>query len=122
MAQTRTVRQRVARGVAYLDKTQPGWFKKINLKNFEISNTCQCIIGQVFKRHKPTDTNGWDSPFSTGVKRLALTEHQLTIYGFDRDCDCDGYDDYEVLQKYWLLALEEKLRANKTAKPKTTSK
>lgn len=37
----------VAAGAAYLDDTNPGWWRRINLDRLDLSSTCRCILGQL---------------------------------------------------------------------------
>lgn len=39
---------RVRRGAKLLDKARPGWEKDINLQKLQLSNTAQCMLGQLY--------------------------------------------------------------------------
>jgi len=39
-------RQRAARGAAYLDTIEPGWYRHIDLKRLELSDGAACVLGQ----------------------------------------------------------------------------
>lgn len=37
----------VAAGAAWLDENEPGWEGRIDLAKLDLSNGCQCVLGQV---------------------------------------------------------------------------
>lgn len=43
-------RAQVDRGVALLDREQPGWRDDVDPTKLDMSSTCGCILGQVFDR------------------------------------------------------------------------
>lgn len=55
------VQERVARGVALLDKKVPGWVDRINLATLDVGLSDRCILGQVF------------GGYSLGLSKLQLT-------------------------------------------------
>lgn len=40
--------ERVAKGAALLDDSQPGWADRIDLETFDILDPCGCTLGQLF--------------------------------------------------------------------------
>ena len=38
----------VARGVALLDERLPGWDEEIDVDNLKLSDSCGCVLGQLF--------------------------------------------------------------------------
>jgi hypothetical protein len=43
-----TVDERVARGMALLDKRNPGWRTRINLRTLNVETCDNCVLGQVY--------------------------------------------------------------------------
>lgn len=41
-----TVTERVVAGAKFLDEHMPGWEKRVNLDELEMSSECLCILGQ----------------------------------------------------------------------------
>lgn len=41
-------RERVQRGAAFLDRVDPGWYRKIQPSSLKLYNNDMCILGQVF--------------------------------------------------------------------------
>lgn len=48
---------RATRGAQMLDRIEPGWQNKINLREFSISSTRRCVVAQVFGVHD--DDSAW---------------------------------------------------------------
>lgn len=42
------LQERVRRGIALLDRECPEWRDKIRIERLDLSNSCQCILGQVY--------------------------------------------------------------------------
>jgi hypothetical protein len=55
-----TIVERVAAGVALLDRTTPGWDTKISLADLRIESPCDCVCGQVFGNYdlRPEESQG----------------------------------------------------------------
>ena len=51
------------RGFKFLDKNNPGWEKEINLRELNMKNCCNCILGQLY-----------DGNYYTGVEILGLKD------------------------------------------------
>lgn len=43
-----TIEQRVAAGAEWLDKNRPTWILVIDLDILDISDSCRCVLGQVY--------------------------------------------------------------------------
>lgn len=52
-----SVRNRVTRGAALLDRLDPEWFNKVDLAIFDLTNYAKCALGQVAKAN--TDLDSW---------------------------------------------------------------
>lgn len=68
----RVIERSVERGAAYLDKINPGWYRKIDLGNFSIGTYERCVLGQLH-------TGGYQH----GVAVLGLTPREAWRCGFD---------------------------------------
>lgn len=42
-----TVRERVRRGIAWLNDRAHGWRRKVVVKDLDLSNPCGCVLGQI---------------------------------------------------------------------------
>lgn len=67
-----TVTERVAAGVALLDREQPGWDSKVNLDTLNIASSWNCVLGQLYGDEL------------TGGKALDLKWVVAVRCGFDR--------------------------------------
>ena len=45
---TPTINERVTRGAVILDAKKPGWEREIDLASLELSDSCHCILGQLY--------------------------------------------------------------------------
>lgn len=52
------IKERVARGAAWLDEKYPGWFLKIDLGTLDLSRCTQCVLGQVYTGVIPAAEQG----------------------------------------------------------------
>lgn len=117
--------QAVARGVKLLDTYQPKWFKKIDLKKFDLGDNMHCVLGQVHRGF----TNGLqimaekaikaavkgiklDVEFSNGDTLKQLLENvgsevDAVHYGFDASSNAS----YEALTTHWVNAIERRKAA-----------
>lgn len=74
MGNPRSPEARVKAGAELLDAKVPDWFTKISLAKLQMSNPCQCIVGQLY------------SSYIEGLKSLALWGSDSSVstdYGFD---------------------------------------
>lgn len=57
---TTSIEQRVARGVKYLDAVMPDWFEPhhIDVDQLHMSDTCNCVLGQIVGRTISPDDPG----------------------------------------------------------------
>lgn len=87
-----SIAQRVARGVALLDKERPGWWRTdipapIDLDALDLDVPCRCVLGQLFAG----DVGNPDDAYSVGLAELGLGESLTHMsdyrHGFDGDAD-----------------------------------
>jgi hypothetical protein len=70
--------ENVLRGAAFLDSTLPGWDKKIDLDKLNLSDSCNCVLGQQSKakilhtRYRRTAKRLGLDPFGREVQRLGF--------------------------------------------------
>ena len=58
------------RGANLLDEKYPGWYKKINLDNLDITSCFRCILGQLY------------GSYENGIDILSMHFYTSTHYGF----------------------------------------
>lgn len=92
----RTIRRNVARGAALLDSKRRGWWRRVTLRDLDLSDPHACLLGQdfskVFQRLSIEDGYGGSeavigrtavySPYSYGLKKLGIRGSGIS-YGFD---------------------------------------
>lgn len=104
----------VARGAEWLDTVHPGWERRIDLANLELSVTCRCVLGQIFK----PDSSEELRDFRTGWSALRAVAHGhydsefcepdwelwITRHGFERFADVT----YDELDEAWIAVVKER--------------
>lgn len=48
MTPDETRRNRIRAGAAWLDEHKPGWRDHVVINDLDLSNTCRCVLGQIF--------------------------------------------------------------------------
>ena len=117
------IQARVARGVAFLDRAQPGWADRIDIGTLNMAVCRSCILGQLFGH------------FHEGIRQLSLItpgasaerpSRLASLYGFDiiageptdstrinsmfatlQMCD----DSFRHLQKAWIAEIVRRRHA-----------
>lgn len=88
---------RVKRGMKLLDEHGPKeWWRMIDLRSFDITSPCNCIIGSCF------------SGFCYGIAKLKLNSEGAVKYGFE-SADCGTGQmlrDYDKLQMEWTTQIK----------------
>lgn len=89
---TAAIPERVARGVALLDEKLPGWDGRIDLDNLDLTNACDCILGQEF-----------DDPFRDGYyvgldELFSGSTDEAIQHGFNVDT---GGIEWSLLEVEW---------------------
>jgi hypothetical protein len=124
MLTQRQATTRVKRGVELLDRVNPEWFKKINLKKFQLDDTSLCVLGQVYKNfHKAVsdlakvDGVKLEKPYTNeclcGDCRLdedtLAPEIAASYYGFNvKDDSEEQHEQFEILGQTWVRAINRK--------------
>ena len=80
------IRKRVKRGIKWLDKTKPGWMKKIVFKRLRMAGDKTCICGQVFGDWRKVRTN--------------LSIWECAELGFNPHID-GKEDEWDTLEEVW---------------------
>lgn len=102
-----TIKERVANGMAHMDRVAPGWWKSINLKRLEIGSYNCCVLGQTY------------GDFQTGMEKAKLNRFSWKMFRWFLHDDADhrrahqlGFDDEElrfaVLNKAWKKAIAKR--------------
>jgi len=100
----------VARGVALLDETVPGWRDRIDLDTLDVESTSACVLGQVFAADAEHD--GWYGGWGVGMRDLfgETDEVHSVPHGFEAPTDNDETssrtNNYARLNEAWFVALD----------------
>lgn len=98
------ISERVARGVALLDRVEPGWFHRIDVNALNVANNRDCVLGRLY------------GDYSLGAKALGLNqdgaaEHgfQVTmfkgVFGFEESV-LNSLKEYPALTQEWRRVIE----------------
>lgn len=107
---------RVIRGAAVLDEKLPDWWKKINLKKFDLADSTICVLGQVGMciNHTPhnyywvcenifgTDGDGGEWVREHGFFAACITDEEGEVL---RDWDSR---DAGLLERDWRMLIAER--------------
>jgi hypothetical protein len=119
-------RRAVRRGAALLDRREPGWASKVNIRTLDVSSRYRCVLGQIYEGRAKTSTStgtsisgypclsylDYVSGFSYGVAIHALHTDQIVRCGF-----CMGrMYDFNELKEEWEKFLAERQAEEATVK------
>jgi hypothetical protein len=106
-------RRQINSGIAWLNKVDSGWYKKIDLEMFDIGDADRCVCGQVFQFVAPEKGAGSGYDYFINVYDPG-DEEQAEKYGFTIP-DTNSYQEeqraWEALQAEWVEKIKE-LQAN----------
>lgn len=94
--------EKVAKGAALLDLKFPGWWADVTLSRLEMSDVCDCIVGQAVVKVPPGED--FEFAFASYREFVRSLDGDAADYGFDRTPFADLGDDrveYEDLQVAW---------------------
>lgn len=99
---------RVERGAALLDERYPGWEHSVDLAKLDLSDSCRCILGQLF------DKDGYyiDGGYTLGVKQLDLflsgdSRLSARYFGFNADRRRRGVH-FSELDEAWIALIKRR--------------
>ena len=102
---------RIEKGIKWLDKNEPGWFKKINLKTLDLSDGKKCIVGQTFKGFFTKVAEKWETPevdqisFSKATQ-LGFALLVTTSLSNEQQNEDDHNHNYDLLTALWYSRLQ----------------
>lgn len=99
-----TIRERIERGIAWLDQTVPAWRDAIHRRALDLSDSNDCVLGQVFyaEAARVNDRDGFNYAMKTYVSDDYAAQSAWVIgHGFEADGE-----SYDVLTVAWLHLLE----------------
>lgn len=88
----------VERGALLLDEHAPGWWRRIDLKTFQLTEPCLCVLGQIYGNYYDAcaDVFKWGENFAT-------REKQTKRFGFSMESSRN--EDWEPLQAEWVALI-----------------
>lgn len=91
------IRERVARGMAFLDQYYPGHVERVNLERLNIHSGTACPLGQAYGLERALK-EGYSTPFWAAE----ATHPYILMYDFGFMADQDG----DMLNTMWYEAYE----------------
>jgi hypothetical protein len=98
MSLSREFDHEIEKGAKLLAARVPGWEKKINPETLDLSDSCKCVLGQVYGNYED-GFKALDLPF--------LTDRAIRGFTVDRT----EHSSYRPLTKGWLRFLEARAAA-----------
>jgi hypothetical protein len=96
-----TITERVAAGAAYLDEREPGWWQRVDIRTFDITSPCKCILGQVYRAAVRVVAGAGGFDYADGYLGVDI-EH----LGFD--VRPGGEIRYPELEAEWKRVIEQR--------------
>lgn len=98
------IRGRVAKGVRFLNKNYPKWYKTIKVRMFDFGDPCKCVIGQVCPPSKALKQRDSYPAFGVAHRREVGVRSEWADYGFDgafEFSDIDAFNEIRELGVEW---------------------
>lgn len=88
-----------SRGAALMDKVRKGWFWDVRVTRLDLSNGCNCIIGQVYGNYydHAAEVLGTDEDSCDGAKTVSKARR----FGFLARANRSFGVDYPLLDQAW---------------------
>lgn len=115
MSTNEELEARVEKGIACLNEEVPGWYNMIDLDQFNIGESCNCVLGQLF------------GSYPKGIRVLQLSDKigntvfgridgpEACQYGFHlHESDLFGLNIWGRLNLVWIRRIMELQYNNKT--------
>lgn len=105
---------RVEKGAAFLDEIRPGWEFEIDLRKLELSNSCRCVLGQLYVDEAERSSSGF--AWATGGNIMSVTD--AVVMGFFLEGNDIDYRNrannptdaaYSELDEIWIEKIKEKV-------------
>ena len=95
-----TINERVTRGAAILDQKKPGWEREIDLASLELSDSCHCVLGQIYGHYcDGVDILGVFNGRCTG---MSVAEAGFITY------PSEHISAYAKLDEAWISLIKER--------------
>jgi hypothetical protein len=92
--------QRVARGAAFLDEADPGWYRRVDATTLELSSGSACVLGQLHGEYRlGLGRSRLVDPSSAPLASLSPSDYGFqAVYGADAALQDR---DYGYLNRAW---------------------
>lgn len=118
------------RGAELLDNRWPGWWQEIDLSRLDLSDSCNCVLGQLGvdynragRQMLSIDRDVMDDPYARDqvsgyglflnviFPDLGVPEEEMPYYGFDGEYTEEGHlpTTYEGLTAAWVRIISTRL-------------
>ena len=101
------------KGAAYLDTVRPGWANEINLARFNINDTEDCVIGQLYGNYREGRAELFGIEPDDYAPNQAASDresYRLSVeYGFDYELDVSL--NFTAWQAEWVQLIQERQTA-----------
>lgn len=86
---------RVNAGIALLNSLNPGWVKKIKMRDLDLGNGQTCVLGELY------------GSFDNGKSQLGLSNELTTALGFFVPDEENSNDEYDTLTDVWAKKIRK---------------
>ena len=97
-----SIRNRVAKGAAFFDERDPGWFDCINPEWLNVADAISCPVGQIYQ-------GSWDFTWTIELM-LGITDPALSARAAELGLCAQGNDDreYPALTRAWAAIVRKR--------------
>lgn len=95
-----SLKARVKRGAAFLDRIHPGWREHVDTSRLNLVSPHSCVLGQVYRVVKPGQPTGWSNVkdhFKPLLPAYNFGDRWAEMFGFDATMD-----EVTYLEDLWV--------------------
>lgn len=98
-----TIKERVQAGAELLDREEPGWEQRIDVRELDLQDACRCILGQLY------------GDYDDGIALIHLPDEDSL--GFDFGFNSTMTPQFRTLTRAWKALIRERRAAPQEAQP-----
>jgi hypothetical protein len=98
-----TITERVAKGAAFLDESEPSWWQVIDLDALDMEQGCNCVLGQLHPSNTDEELHYLGALFQFGLPHGPDSDADISLGFFTEDPL-----EWAPLTEAWRNLIEER--------------